>query len=69
MKQEFKIVQEAANGWKKLAVTFDVEIKARWWQFWKLKIKNQQFTASFWVRGDITVYPTAIEYTNVEPTK
>ena len=66
---ESKIVQEAANGWKKLAVTFDVEIKARWWQFWKLKIKNQKLTAFFWVRGDITVYPIGIESTNAELTK
>lgn len=64
MEHELKIVEETHDGWKRLAVTFNVEITPRWWQFWKAKIKKQPFTASIWIKDGSSVYPTTLETTN-----
>ena len=45
-------------------ITIPIGSTKKWWQFWKMKIKPQQFTASLWVKANDIVYPTTIESTN-----
>ena len=66
MKEEIEIATEletSINGWQRVKVDFTVEVKPRWWQFWKQKIDAQDFQWSAWLKpnGQAFLYQPQIE--------
>lgn len=39
-------IEEHPNNWKRVIFTFEVEVKPRWWEFWKREIPKQKLIAS-----------------------
>jgi len=66
MKEEIEIATEletSINGWQRVKIDFTVEVKPRWWQFWKPRIDAQDFQWSAWLKpkGEAFLYQPQIE--------